>query len=137
MSAPSQPKPKTAGSRAGALLWRLVPWAGLAAVTALWARGRRPRTVGLSKDEVASPEHFEKTEPGRGRLAPAPERIPLKGWRDILWRTWMEVNADKLPSVAGGVTFYTLLAIFPAVGAFVSLYGLFADVDTEIGRAHV
>ena len=28
------------------------------------------------------------------------------------------------------VTFYALLAIFPAIGAFVSLYGLFADVAT-------
>jgi membrane protein len=30
--------------------------------------------------------------------------------------------------VAGGVTFYALLAFFPAVGVFVSLYGLFSDV---------
>ena len=30
--------------------------------------------------------------------------------------------------VAGGVTYYTLLAIFPALGVFVSLYGLIADV---------
>jgi membrane protein len=119
---------RTAGSRAGAALLRLAPWAGLAAVTALWARDRRRPKPGLSEDEVAPPEHFERVEPGRGRVAPGPVRIPLKGWWDILWRTWLEVNADKLPTVAAGVTFYTLLAIFPAVGAFVSLYGLFADV---------
>jgi membrane protein len=58
----------------------------------------------------------------------------MTGWRDVLWRTWLEVNADKLPSVAAGVTFYTLLAIFPAVGAFVSLYGLFADVGAVRGQ---
>jgi len=126
----SQPKPKTAGRQAQALLWRFAPWAGLAAAAALWARGRRSQAAALSKEEPPSPDHFEDIEPGHGRLARAPERIPPMGWRDILWRTWMEVNADKLPSVAGGVTFYTLLAIFPAVGAFVSLYGLFADVDT-------
>jgi membrane protein len=113
-----------------ALLLRLLPWAGLIAVTALWARDRRSRPAGgLSKDEVAAPEHFEAEEPGRGRLAPAPVHIPATGWRDIVWRTWLEVNRDKLPSVAAGVTFYTLLAIFPAVAAFVSLYGLFADVS--------
>ena len=111
-------------------MWRVAPWAGLAAVTALWARERRGPRGGLSENGPPSPEHFEATEPGRGRLAPAPERIPPMGWRDILWRTWQEVNADKLPSVAGGVTFYTLLAVFPAVAAFVSLYGLFADVGT-------
>jgi membrane protein len=120
---------QTAGSRAGAVLLRLAPWAGLAAVSALWARDRKRPKPGLSEDRVASPEHFEAVEPGRGRLARGPARIPLTGWRDILWRTWLEVNADKLPTVAAGVTFYTLLAIFPAVGAFVSLYGLFADVS--------
>ncbi|ACG77243.1 ribonuclease RNase BN (RBN) transmembrane protein [Phenylobacterium zucineum HLK1] len=30
--------------------------------------------------------------------------------------------------VAGSITFFTLLAIFPALGAFVSIYGLIADV---------
>jgi membrane protein len=30
--------------------------------------------------------------------------------------------------VAGSVTYYTLLAVFPALGVFVSLYGLIADV---------
>ena len=33
-------------------------------------------------------------------------------------------------AVAAGVTFYGLLAVFPAVGALVSLYGLFADGAT-------
>ncbi|MFN3856678.1 MAG: YihY/virulence factor BrkB family protein [Caulobacter sp.] len=42
----------------------------------------------------------------------------------------LEIGADRLPSVAGGVTFFALLAIFPAIGAFVSLYGLFADIAT-------
>jgi membrane protein len=30
-------------------------------------------------------------------------------------------------SVAAGVTYYALLALFPALGALVSVYGLFAD----------
>jgi membrane protein len=106
-----------------------VPWVGLAAVTGLWVHALRRPKPGLSKQITAPPEHFEATEPGRGRLADAPHRIPLKGWRDILWRTWMEIGRDRLPVVAGGITFYSLLAIFPGIGAFVSLYGLFADVD--------
>jgi len=32
--------------------------------------------------------------------------------------------------VAAGVTFYTLLAIFPGIGALISLYGLFADAGS-------
>jgi membrane protein len=77
-----------------------------------------------------APEGFDADEPGRGRLAAGPWDIPARGWRDILWRVVLEIGADRLPSVAGGVTFFALLAIFPAIGAFVSLYGLFADIAT-------
>jgi membrane protein len=83
---------------------------------------------GLSEDRAMPPHEFDEAEPKRGRAARHPHFIPWRGWRDILWRTGREVSVDRLPAVAGGVTFYTLLAIFPAIGAFVSLYGLFADV---------
>ena len=83
---------------------------------------------GLSRQTVAEPAHFEAQEPHRGRVASWPHQIPWRGWRDIAWRTWSEVNQDRLTVVAGSVTYYTLLAIFPALGVFVSLYGLIADV---------
>lgn len=83
---------------------------------------------GLSHETVADPAQFELAEPGRGRVATKPSQIPWRGWRDVLWRTWREIAADRLSVVAGSVTYYSLLAIFPALGAFVSLYGLFADV---------
>jgi len=66
-------------------------------------------------------------EEARGRDADSPERIPGKGWRDILWRTWDEFNDDRILLVSAGVTFYGLLALFPAIAAFISLYGLFLD----------
>ncbi|KAK0360011.1 hypothetical protein LTR94_029001, partial [Friedmanniomyces endolithicus] len=65
---------------------------------------------------------------GRGRQADKPSQIPKRGWKDILVRTWKEFGDDQIPLIAAGCTFYTLLALFPAVTAFVSLYGLFADV---------
>jgi membrane protein len=40
------------------------------------------------------------------------------------------VNDNRLLAVAAGVVFYSLLAIFPAIAAFVSLYGLIADAST-------
>ena len=128
MSGPTASKAGGWLGRAAGVALKVAPWLGLGVMTALWTRARRKPASGLSQPETATPEHFEATEPGRGRMAPAPSRIPLIGWRDVLWRTWMEVNQDKLPQVAGGITFYGLLAIFPAVGVFVSLYGLFADV---------
>ena len=44
-------------------------------------------------------------------------------------RTWKAFNADQILAVAGGVTFFCLLALFPALGAFVSVYGLISNVD--------
>lgn len=79
--------------------------------------------------QVLEPREIEAREPGRGRTASSPRRIPWLGWRDILWRTWREMNDDRLTVLAGSVTYYTLLAIFPALGVFVSLYGLIADVQ--------
>ena len=63
----------------------------------------------------------------RGRQAAKPGQIPKSGWKDILVRTKEEVGRDNLSIVAGGVAFYMLLAIFPAIGATVAIYGLVAD----------
>lgn len=40
------------------------------------------------------------------------------------------MQEDRLLAIAAGVVFYALLALFPAVTALVSLYGLFADIGT-------
>jgi len=79
---------------------------------------------------LLQPHHSQlaRRETGRGRLAASPREIPRRGWRDILIRTWSEFFEDQVPMVAAGVTFFTLLAIFPGLAAFVALYGLFADV---------
>src|SRR3954471_10441719 len=69
-------------------------------------------------------------EHGRGREATSPHEIPAKGWKDILWRTYEEITKDRILAVAAGVTFYGLLALFPALAALVSIYGLFADPAT-------
>jgi len=71
------------------------------------------------------------TEEGeRGRDAAWPSQIPALGWKDIGWRLWEEFNKDRVLLVAAGATFYLLLALFPALAAFVSLYGFVADPRT-------
>jgi membrane protein len=63
-----------------------------------------------------------------------PSQIPAAGWKDVLARVFHEVSADRILLVAAGVTFYVILAIFPALAAFVSIYGLFADPATISGH---
>ncbi|MDU9006946.1 YihY/virulence factor BrkB family protein [Sedimentitalea todarodis] len=63
----------------------------------------------------------------RGRHAQNPSEIPATGWRDVLWRVYTGTSDNNIFLVAGGVTFYLLLAVVPGLAAFVSLFGLFAD----------
>jgi membrane protein len=65
-----------------------------------------------------------------GRGASNLAEIPPAGWRDILWRTYSDLGSDHVLLVAAGVTFYTLLALVPALTALVSIYGIVADPTT-------
>ncbi len=60
----------------------------------------------------------------------SPFQIPWQGWKQILWRTYARINEDRLLAIAAGVVFFGLLAIFPAITALVSFYGLFANPST-------
>lgn len=81
-----------------------------------------------SNDAVELRVHqLRASQKGRGRDATSPFGIPRKGWKDILLRTKEEIGNDRVTLSAAGVTFYLLLALFPALAAFISLYGLVAD----------
>lgn len=73
-------------------------------------------------------------ERGRGRQADRPSEIPKAGWRDILLRTWEEMGKDHVSMVAAGVGFYGLLAIFPAITAVISIWGLMFDPLTIVDQ---
>lgn len=73
-----------------------------------------------------------KEKEARGRTAIRPRKIPLRGWKDILWRVKNEVRRDRVPFVSAGVAFYLLLALVPLLVAFVALYGLVAE-PSEVG----
>jgi membrane protein len=79
---------------------------------------------------VAAQTELQEIERGRGRDADRPSEIPLAGWWDIGWRVWREVAQDRVLLIAAGATFYLLLALFPALAAFVSLYGFVANPST-------
>jgi membrane protein len=95
------------------------------------SRCREPAAVGGARgtDEPRLAQYERADQPGRGRHAETPWQIPWKGWKDIVWRTYEQIGEDRLLAVAAGVVFYGLLAVFPAVTAFVSLYGLFASAS--------
>jgi membrane protein len=46
---------------------------------------------------------------------------------DILLRVYSNVSEHRILALAAGMTYFSLLAIFPALAALVAVYGLFAD----------
>ncbi len=63
----------------------------------------------------------------QGRRAEWPSQFRLAAWKDIGRRVTSEVRRDNLSIVAAGVAYYAFLALFPALVALISLYGLIAD----------
>ncbi|WP_051410384.1 YihY/virulence factor BrkB family protein [Mesorhizobium sp. LNHC221B00] len=82
------------------------------------------RASSTSEDAKTS---LKSHQTDRGREADRPSQIPRLGWKDIFWRLWDEFNKDRVLLVAAGATFYLLLALFPALAAFISIYGFVAD----------
>jgi membrane protein len=125
---PTADKPPAKGDGVKPLLGvalRVAPWMAVVGM-AWWNRRRKP----VEPIQALTPEAYDAVEPHRGRMADSPWRIPPRGWKDVLWRTYHEYGRTRLPALAGGATFYLLLATFPALAAFVSLYGLISNVDT-------
>jgi membrane protein len=85
-------------------------------------RRRRSSPVSLRAEQGRS-----RLDEGRGRLASTPSEIPVRGWKDILLRVYNNISEHRVVALAAGITFYSLLAIFPAIAALVAIYGLFSD----------
>ena len=91
---------------------------GALVTAALLLTGFRPR----SNVAVAPPRHAISDVRGDHR--------PARSWFATLRRIAEDISRQRIVLVAAGVTFYTLLALFPAIAAMVALYGLVADPAT-------
>jgi len=50
--------------------------------------------------------------------------MPAAGWLSAFKRVWGSLGPDHLSTLSAGVAFFTLFAIFPAIGALVMLAGI-------------
>lgn len=66
-------------------------------------------------------------DPTRGRDARLPGEIPRLGWWDIARRVFARVGEESFGVLSAGIAFYAMLAVFPALGAIVTLYALAFD----------
>ena len=67
------------------------------------------------------------TQGPAGHEAETPVQIPARGWWQVTRRAFKESSDDNVSILAGGVAFFAFLAIFPAIIAAITLYGLIAD----------
>ena len=75
-------------------------------------------------------------ESNRGPENQRARNRPDSDWRAILLRTKRDIAGDHLSIIAAGVAFYALLALFPAIGAIVSMWGLAFDpqqIEQQLG----
>jgi len=116
-------------------------WAVLIALVAFLLRpaeetDRRPDVAsGTQRDlsPLGNGARQPGSEEGRDAVRRRPSDIPRRGWKDILWHVYHNIPEHRVISIAAGVTFYVLLAIFPGIAALVAIYGLFAD-PSSIGQ---
>jgi membrane protein len=67
----------------------------------------------------------------RSRFADKPAKLPRRAWFGVLRRTFAEFNADNMTDWAAALTYYGILAIFPALIALVSILGLIGTSATK------
>jgi membrane protein len=92
---------------------------------------RAPRLEPRDSPGANAPQALES---GRGRLAKDPAEIPASGWKDVFLRVYQNISEHRVVALAAGITFYGLLALFPALAALVAIYGLFSDPATITGH---
>jgi membrane protein len=77
------------------------------------------------RDERREAEREETRDPKRLR------DLPARGWGNVFRRTVREFREDNLTDWAAALTYYAVLAIFPAIIALVSILGLVGSSATQ------
>ncbi|MGE5162957.1 MAG: YihY/virulence factor BrkB family protein [Sphingobacteriales bacterium] len=99
----------------------LLAWIALATAGLLLA--------GFRARQYSEPIRASRAGSMVGASAADPARPSSGGpvWKRTLFGVYEKIGKDRVVALAAGVTFYSILALFPAIAALVSLYGLFAD----------
>jgi membrane protein len=93
---------------------------------------KRLGTIGQYKNSKTDAAGLDggRVHVDRGRSANRPSEIPVRGWKDIVYRIFNSISDDRILANAAAVTFYALLAVFPLIATLISIYGFFSDSRT-------
>ena len=76
-------------------------------------------------------ERDRRTASSNGRPPEKPTRLRTRSWFGVLRRTIREFKEDNVTNWAAALTYYGVLAIFPAIIALVSVLGLIGPSATQ------
>jgi membrane protein len=76
-------------------------------------------------------ERERAAESTNGRAPEKPTDVKGRSWLGVLKRTFREFRADNVTDWAAALTYYGVLAIFPAITALVSILGLIGKSATQ------
>jgi membrane protein len=71
------------------------------------------------------------------RAPTGPLKLRARSWLQVLKRTAKEFQDDQLTDLAAGLTYYAVLAIFPALIALISILGLAGDAAIDPLRENI
>jgi membrane protein len=116
--------------------WVILVSSALLAIGMAWRTSAAPTAARHHVSMHHTAQHT-RLQNGRGRCATPPHEISWSGWEDILLRIYRRITRDRILLIGAGVTFYLILAIFPAISALVLIYGLFFDPETMAGHVNL
>jgi membrane protein len=85
-------------------------------------------TVGAAVDRAGAPDPEDPRKPA------SPPDLHGRSWRYVLRMTYREFVLDNASDLAAALTYFAVLALFPAVLALVSVLGLFGDAEVVVDR---
>jgi membrane protein len=95
-----------------------------------------------SAEHAPTNAESEESSTAKARTAPAPDDsrkpdsptdVTKPSWKYIAKKTLREFTKDQCPDLAAALTYYSVLSLFPALLALVSLLGLFGQADKTTG----
>jgi membrane protein len=94
------------------------------------ARPGEPARPGEGAGETRTEEAMP--DPDDSRKPDAPTDLSKRSWFYVLRKTMHEFSEDQCTDLAAALTYYAVLAVFPAAVALVSLLGVFGQADKSV-----
>ena len=82
----------------------------------------------------AAVERADAPAPEDPRKPTSPPQLTRQSWRHVLRMTLREFQTDNVTDLAAALTYWAVLALFPAVLALLSVLGLFSDAGAVVTR---